>query len=393
MPKNKIIILSDCHIGANEPTNWYQRNVHEGYVSAILKYAAENADSIHELILLGDLFDFWTYPPHIEPPDFETIVTKNPKIFGSRGVLREALSALDGNVAFLNGNHDMALRQSDFNRIPDTKGRSIKVIGNGIYRPPAGNGRIVCSHGHNYSMLCAPDIKASPASGLPLGYYLTRLTAYWDIERLKKKKKKNVAEMKRSAAPTGWAFDLECIIGIVETLLKGDWCLSDLVINAILEPTGLSDKTCFKMPGGGSISVEEVKKKYDTLFSNWKEKYGSVRATVDMFWSVDYDNRLAPCAFRLARETRARVVVMGHTHVPVEKESLERVSIPAEFLYVNSGFNCRTIHDMDKKSNYPTFVEVEIESEGKFTVSVRGVVREGENYRVLPEPLKGPERI
>jgi hypothetical protein len=38
MPKNKIIVLSDIHISTNEPTNWYQKDFHEPYLSAILDY-------------------------------------------------------------------------------------------------------------------------------------------------------------------------------------------------------------------------------------------------------------------------------------------------------------------------------------------------------------------
>lgn len=393
MAKNKIIILSDCHIGGNEPTNWYQQDVHEGYISAILEYVASNADSIHELILLGDLVDFWTYPPHLEAPEFETIVSRNPKIFGSDGMLREALSALDGEIVFLNGNHDMTLHQSDLDRISDAKGRCIKVARDGIYLPPAGNGHIVCGHGHLYSMLCAPDMKASPASGLPLGYFVTRIAAYRDVNLLRKKKKKNVAELRYSGAPTGWAFDLKNFLGIAETLIKGDLCLSDLIINGLLEATGLPENTCFKLPGGKSVSMREVKEKYDMLFTNWKDKYGGTKAAVDMLWNVDYSNNLAPCAFQLAGETRARVVVLGHTHVPVEKEGLERVSGHTEFLYANAGLNCRSILELENEGKYPTFVEIEIEPDGQYSVSVRGVVRDGETYKLLAEPLKGPERI
>ncbi|MCE2661284.1 MAG: hypothetical protein LW716_00330, partial [Microcystis sp. 53602_E8] len=31
MAKNKIVVLSDVHIGTNVPTNWYQKSFHEPY--------------------------------------------------------------------------------------------------------------------------------------------------------------------------------------------------------------------------------------------------------------------------------------------------------------------------------------------------------------------------
>lgn len=78
MPKNKIIVLSDIHISTNEPTNWYQKNIHEPYLSAILDYVIRESNSIQELILLGDIFDSWTYPPDRQPPTFTDFLKANP---------------------------------------------------------------------------------------------------------------------------------------------------------------------------------------------------------------------------------------------------------------------------------------------------------------------------
>ncbi len=52
-----------------------------------------NADSIQELILLGDLFDFWTYPPNFTPPATVDIINANPNIFGATGKFSQALTA------------------------------------------------------------------------------------------------------------------------------------------------------------------------------------------------------------------------------------------------------------------------------------------------------------
>src|SRR4028118_1830430 len=107
MSKNKIVVLSDIHIGTNSPTNWYQKNFHEPYLSAILDYVINNAAAIQELILLGDIFDFWTYPPDRQPPTCADILNANPNIFGINGRLSQALTALEGRVTYVNGNHDM----------------------------------------------------------------------------------------------------------------------------------------------------------------------------------------------------------------------------------------------------------------------------------------------
>ena len=60
-PKSLAVVISDVHIGTNAATNWYQRTVHEPYLVAALDWVVANAASIRELVLLGDLVDFWTY--------------------------------------------------------------------------------------------------------------------------------------------------------------------------------------------------------------------------------------------------------------------------------------------------------------------------------------------
>jgi UDP-2,3-diacylglucosamine pyrophosphatase LpxH len=93
MSKNQIIALSDIHIGTNAPTVWYQKDIHEPYLVTVLDWIIQNASSIRELILLGDVVDFWTYPPDEEPPSFDAIIAANPKLFGPNGKLSEVLTA------------------------------------------------------------------------------------------------------------------------------------------------------------------------------------------------------------------------------------------------------------------------------------------------------------
>src|ERR1041385_167921 len=66
--RNKIVVLSDVHIGDNSPTVWYQQKYHEPYLTALFDHVVANADQISELVILGDFVDFWTYPPDRRPP-------------------------------------------------------------------------------------------------------------------------------------------------------------------------------------------------------------------------------------------------------------------------------------------------------------------------------------
>ena len=80
MSKSKIVVLSDIHIGTNAPTVWYQQKYHEPYLATVLDDVIKNASEIKELILLGDVVDFWTYPPDEPPPIFDAIMAANPNI-------------------------------------------------------------------------------------------------------------------------------------------------------------------------------------------------------------------------------------------------------------------------------------------------------------------------
>src|SRR4051794_9399583 len=108
---SRTVVISDIHMGTNAPTCWYQKTHHECYLAALLEYVAEHArlteNRIGALVILGDLFDFWTYPPDQRPPTINEIIDANDKILGPNGALSKAVRALDGNVVFLHGNHDI----------------------------------------------------------------------------------------------------------------------------------------------------------------------------------------------------------------------------------------------------------------------------------------------
>lgn len=67
MPKNKLIFISDIHIGHNIRTNWYQRSIHEPYLLAVLEYIINHADTVQELILLHDLHPFAKRLANVNP--------------------------------------------------------------------------------------------------------------------------------------------------------------------------------------------------------------------------------------------------------------------------------------------------------------------------------------
>jgi UDP-2,3-diacylglucosamine hydrolase len=53
----------------------------------------DNKGDVDRLIILGDLFDFWTYPPDQTPPTTDEIIDANPNVFGANGALSKVLTA------------------------------------------------------------------------------------------------------------------------------------------------------------------------------------------------------------------------------------------------------------------------------------------------------------
>ncbi len=411
--KNKIIILSDIHIGTNTPTNWYQKAVHEPFLNTALEYIIFNADSILELIILGDLLDFWTYLPAEIPPGFfdpnnpsNSILSQNSNIFGDPakkipGQLGRVIDALEGNVSYVHGNHDMTVTQSELNHIYTTSGHSIKLRPDPFYFAPGVCAtEIVCTHGHIFSMLCAPDFEsANKIKPLPLGYYVTRTGAYLAAEQLTPQKP-NVAYFPNTGEPTGIDLTYDDYLKIMGDLIR--YSLGGAITSAVQAETGYGWKDPIKLPDGPIRTLDDAFYQFAGLLDTWANKIGldgnplGESGAFQALLDVDIDNNLLPYAQAMAAKWNSKIVVMGHTHVPddeiskqeSEKERAARLARArlqvqetgngASFIYANSGFTCPSIPDMtpdkpdDPPKKAPTFVEIEM-GDTNYTVRVKNV--------------------
>ena len=109
-------------------------------------YIEQNAASINEVILLGDVFDFWTYPCGSKPPGFSDIVNANPNILGPNRRLKEIADVVP--VTYIKGNYDMNVSRGDIASIGN-----IRYNDNLRYVKKFPAGRILFTHGSEpYSM-------------------------------------------------------------------------------------------------------------------------------------------------------------------------------------------------------------------------------------------------
>lgn len=421
--KTKILVLSDIHIGNNSVTNWYQADVHEPYLQAALQYAIANKDSVQELIILGDLVDFWTYLPTTQPPDFAAIMQQNPKIFGDPntgtvGQLGLVVAELEGKVTYVHGNHDMTVTQEILNQIPTgSQTGSIQLCTDDFYFPlGSSNFDIVCTHGHLFSMLCCPDQEsANTIKPLPLGYYVTRTGAYYAAKQLTPAAP-NVAYLPNTGEPTG--LDLTAK-EYAQILL--DWSLGSFgrAITAVVkDETGYGWLDPIILPDGSSTTLNSVYYEFDDLFDTWRNKSGldgeplGYTGALNALKYPDIDNDLSSYAASMAAKWNSKVVIMGHTHVPgdskdnqsTRQEQIVRLTraqfnqpdtsaTGAPFIYANSGFNCPSIPDMQGATpKIPTFIELEV-GNGTYQVTVMQVIKNGNEYIVQPDPSLPSETI
>lgn len=351
MEKHKIIVLSDVHIGDNSAPVWYNQGFHQPFLSRILQYVLDGAAEISELVLLGDIVDFWTYPPDKKPPAFLEIAAANPVIFGPEGLFNQVLDALDGRVTYVAGNHDMGVTQDDLDQIGSRY--KMHLAPDYIYYPEACGRRIACTHGNHFTLFNHPYTDPSGRiTPLPIGHFITR-----SIAHKREQEGKPAFELEDSGDPT--AFDL--FPGIIEEiapyLLKKknlkNFSLTDTALEIVADSTGVKEDQVFILPNGTPVTLREALSTFDNLLTEWIDQYGYIE-TYKSLMADSGGNYLGWFSQRLAFPENTELVVMGHTHKPLSGLSDSLIQ------YVNTGFNCPSKPDTGKRN--PTFIEIEMES-------------------------------
>jgi predicted phosphodiesterase len=391
MARDRLVFISDVHIGVNARTNWYQAKYHEASLRAVFDAVAAEADQIAELIILGDFIDQWTYVPSERPPSFTEIAAANPGIFGEDGALARSLTALDGRVSYVNGNHDMAVGAAEVAQIRDSHGRSPRLVTDFPYLPAVGEGRLACAHGQQFSVFNAPDWEAMPKTGIPLGHPITRIGALWSVQHLPAGE--TVADRPGAGEPTGWAFEKSELRTLIAGVIEGKDSLADLLLDALLRGTGQPDSLPIVMADGSVITVAQSKQAYANLYSRFNNPSQFPGAALEshaaFFGLLEADARNSLNHFAELLGKKHRVVVMGHTHV-ADDETQRPILFGNNSVYANSGFNCPAQPDLDRPQHprRPTFIDVQVDSPAKrFVVRVRVIEMVDGVARVAAEPL------
>jgi UDP-2,3-diacylglucosamine pyrophosphatase LpxH len=174
--KQKIAVISDIHLGADNRFNETQKN--KPALANLLKQI-KNSNNVAELVIAGDLMDQWVMPMDYALPvslsDYNDMIVKNNK------EIVDSINAIikQGNtrVTYVPGNHDMLFNAAEASRIFPGINQARDAEGLGAYKPTS---QIAIEHGHRYNIYCAPDpFSNSNYTGgksiLPSGYFYARI--------------------------------------------------------------------------------------------------------------------------------------------------------------------------------------------------------------------------
>ena len=376
---SRTVVISDSHIGTNTKTCWYQKAIHEPYLAAVLDYIVAHAagvpNPVTKLVLLGDLFDFWTYPPDQRPPTIDDIIAANERILGCDGKLSRAVHALRGNVIYLRGNHDITVTQGDLDRLP--LGPYKIQLADDVIVDQSG---LVLTHGHLFTMFNAPDDRYP--GEVPVGHFVTRAIAH--LLETSLTDGSTAADLPDQGSPYGLSLDSFASALLAEPAGPS---VTDLMLDYFAKRCGLSESAPIIMADGTKTTIRQVKRKYSGLWDHWVSRYGGglvgetiAAKAVKADYNGDY---MAWFAQKTAWERGALGAVTGHSHVP--KQGIEN----STFRYVNCGFECPAMPDITAGKGAFNFCV--IDSEGR--PSLWSVVRGEGTYCVGPAENTCPDQI
>jgi UDP-2,3-diacylglucosamine pyrophosphatase LpxH len=370
--KRFAVVLSDIHIGDNTPTCWYQSAVHDPQLGTLIAWILARRDTIREVVLLGDLFDLWTYPPSVRPPSLGRIIARNPVMLGPRGPFAALVRALPNRVRLLLGNHDHGLRQVDIDQLNrslggnPSAGERIQLV-ESTFRVlnGASGARTVLSHGHHWTMFNAPDPR-STWRGLPVGHFVTRAIGYQLSRSLRPGE--TAADRRNSGNPMG----VNLLAALASWNRRDD--LAAYLLSYICRHTGMSETAPVVMADRSTTTMRHAMRVYAGLFTEWVRREGraanALRAAAADWRGTD----LAWFAQRLALQTASDLAVMGHTHSAV------RGLVVSPINYVNSGYECVSRPDAAHGTPF-SFAVIDLE---RARAQLMAVVRGAGGFTVAP---------
>lgn len=337
MARTKALFLSDIHLSSQArydntefPTNYKPAAHTPRLIGFLTKYLAENKQKLKDVVLLGDIFDTWACPAKELPPKVEDIAAANQEVIAAfKTIMAEGIK-----LFFIEGNHD---HDSDASRQ-----KVADAIAGVIIAKHYLNGRIYAVHGHDYDIFNKLDYTADPGNGIPIGYFITRL----------------------SNTIPGGADAPRNLPAYLDDLLEATFTRQNLfssMIEALAEKAGLSENDGVFLPDGRKVSIAELKTRYAVLGEEYTPDQVIANLYARRYMDVPAD--------RLCHENQYKIVVFGHTHKRyMDKDWL----FVDDRIYANTGAWCLDdAHcvEVDHRPGKPSRVKIyQVADDGSYSL-------------------------
>ncbi len=354
--RTQIICISDIHLGADLTYSEFDRNG-AGNGAALTDFLnkVRQAPNVKELVIAGDLLDEWFVPSDVDTYQGKTQTEFVARIAAAHKNVINAFNNIitDGKikVTYVPGNHDLLITAAAVESILPGISQARDVKGLGTYSP-AGHPEIAFEHGHRYDYFCSPDPFSNrditkTDSILPPGYFFTRIATTSVVERLKGEAVKpiNPPDIKLNSTDASQSmlyYYYQSFKGVLAGLPIKEGFNEKIIktnIDGFSETYALSDIFPYQTTAGGPIDVNLYKGAQDTWDQRNAQNLVPVAIPVkDAITQAAYytylDDKSETQYFKNDASNK-RIVVFGHSHVPLIKASVNNKS--QKTIYANSG--------------------------------------------------------
>ena len=319
------IFVSDLHLNVDAPYSWLRGNVDP--LARFLNLLKARED-VAELVILGDFLDDWVVPAEECPKNLAEILEA-----GMNEPVVSALQELCENspiaVTYVTGNHDLLSFESSAKETILGYFPHMTIISNepglGAYALDYG---LWAEHGHRYALFNAPDVWSRAGGHLPLGYFISRLSASQSVASGQKLTspeilQKALESSKKRLPPTGEKLISAVFWTVAAWAGKRPW--DRFVMNGV-------------DGWGEDPTLAEVDSLYQDIYHEWSKRQDIVppgMALADEF-------TLEGAALLLLRMPNfiqhqypftPQIVIFGHTHKAVLRKDFG----PTRGVYANTG--------------------------------------------------------
>lgn len=408
--RNKVVVISDIHLGAD--LAYSELVAHTSRLTEFILDAGASK-TVKELVIAGDLFDEWyvpsrtnTYGANDQRAFILKIAKSNKVIFDA---LRKVINEQNVKVTYVYGNHDLLVPKEviseilpGINIVEDEGKQGIGTYYSQTY--PC----VAIEHCHRYDFFCAPDPYSNQdiANGtiLPAGYFFSRLAvnSVLDFPSAGEETKVPEVVLNQTADESQqnkfiyykvWKTAFEDVIPtkdkfnekIIETNV--DNFKGALSINDILPYNKADGSIAMNLYADGwTQEAWEKRLKYNnvTIPSKIKDAIiGSLETTfLDDQANVQYFQN---------KESKTRIVVFGHTHIPKLKTYTNYKQ--EECVYANSGTwidrkeKQKEKYDQDVENMDFVVISKDKNAEGNLKVELKKLTR-GEHKTIDSKSIK-----